>query len=351
MGCKCKKKCLCDQGPRGPRGFTGAPGVTGPTGEPGRLSGFNAPDFVPVYKELGATFYDNVSPVEVVGPGDIFPFSLDGPNDPIGRLDSGTFILPFVGLYKIDFQIPLNQPTPAQVAAGAYIQAALTAQTIPEGAFIPVPGGIVGKAAQGSQLIGSVIAQATRDNFPVRVENTSNIPVNYVAGNLGIPNQRTINIISILPQRTDVFGWMLKRGGSQTVIPDGIVTFNVTSGRRAGNQASGQTSNVDFLPPIFPDRLIIRSSGPAVLKWYVFGRPGASFEAPDSDITRFFAPFVNDNQLLVESTGFTTANLAAGDEITLRNISSFPFSLQAIPVTAPNLPSTQAILQVYSLNL
>ena len=348
MSCKCKKKCACEQGPRGPRGFTGAPGATGPTGEAG---GFRAPDFVPVYKELGATFYDNVSSAEVVGPGDIFPFSLDGPNDPIGRLDSGTFILPFVGLYKIDFQIPINEPTPAQIAAGAYVQAALTAQVLPEGAFIPVPGGIVGKAAQGSQLIGSVIAQATRDNFPVRVENTSNIPVSYVAGNLAVPNQRTINIISILPQRTDVFGWMLKRGGVQNVPPGGIVEFSVTSGRRAGNQASGQTSNVDFLPLPFPDRMIIQSSGPVVLKWFVLGRP-VDFSTPTSDVTRFFAPFVNDNQLLVESTGFTTANLAAGDVITLRNISGMNLQItQSLPVTAPNLPSTQAVLQVYSLEL
>ena len=360
MSCrKCKEKCcVCEQGPRGPRGFSGAsgqPGVMGVTGPTGEAGGFRTPDFVPAYKELGATFYDNVSPVEVVGPGDIFPFSLDGPNDPIGRLDSGTFILPFVGLYKIDFQIPINEPTPAQVAGGAYVQASLTAQTIPEGAFIPVPGGIVGKAAQGSQLIGSVIAQATRDNFPVRVENTSNIPVSYVAGNLAVPNQRTINIISLLPLRIDVFGWMLKRGGGiqdlTTAAPGSIVLFNVTSGARAGNQASGQTSNVDFLPLPFPTRMIIQSSGPVVLKWFVLGRP-VDFETPTSDITRFFAPFVNDNQLLVESTGFTTANLAAGDEITLRNISGMNLQItQSAPVTAPNLPTTQAVLQVYSLNL
>ena len=344
MSCrKCKEKCVCEQELRGPRGFRGAPG---PTGEVG--AGFRAPDFVPVYKELGATFYDNINPVEIVGVGDIFPFSLDGPNDPIGRLDSGTFILPFVGLYKIDFQIPINEPTSAQIAAGAYVQASLTAQTIPEGAFISVPGGIVGKAAQGSQLIGSVLAQATRDNFPVRVENTSNIPIAYLVGNLAVPNQRTLNILSVLPQRIDVFGWMLSRGQNNTFNGGrigGIMIFDVTSG-------PSQTSNVEFVPSGTPDRIVIQSSGPVAIKWYVLGRRLSSFSDPRRDISQFFAPFVNDNQLIINSSGYVSANLAAGDEITLRNISNMEFQITSDGnVPFPNLPETVAILQVFSINL
>ena len=348
MSCrKCKEKCVCASGPRGPRGFPGAVGPTGPQGATGSLSGFSVPDFVPIYKELGATFYDNSNPADVVGPGDIFPFTLDGPNDLIARSDSGTFLLPVAGLYKIDFQIPINEPTPAQVAAGAYVQASLTAQTIPEGAFIPVPGGIVGKAAQGSQLIGTVIVRATRDNFPIRVENTSNIAVTYVTGNLAIPNQRDLNIFALLPQRVDVFGWLLSRGQNNTFnggVPGGTVVFDVTSGPR-------ETSNVEFQPPVTPDRIVIQSSGPIAIKWYVVGRP-IDFTTPMSDITRFFAPFVNNNQLIVDEVGFTTANVAAGDVITLRNISGMQFQIiSSGNVFPPDLPKTVALLEVYSLNL
>lgn len=334
MGCKksCGKsscnECNAETGPRGFRGPTGpvGPCCTGATG-PGTDI---VPTFFPTSKPLAATFY-GVEP-GVVGPGDIFDFPLDGPNDPIGRLDAGTFLLPFAGLYKIDVQLPLIEPSLAQVEGGAYVQAVITAQTIEEGAFVPVVGGVFGRGAALSQLVGETIVEATRNNFPIRVQNTSNIPVNYYVGNPAMGNQRTINIASLVPQKTYAAGFLLNTV-PQVVAPGADVTFN-QSGQTDNAIGPSLQSNVGVVPPTPPFvGLVIEQPGIYVIEWgtrligdfqqspfvvYVNGMPigySGSFGGPPDYAFRVRTHFA----------------LQVGDVVTLRNESG-----AAIPLENPS---------------
>lgn len=355
MGCKksCGKsscnECNADSGPRGFRGPTGpvGPCCTGATG-PGTDI---VPTFFPTSKPLAATFY-GVGP-GVVGPGDIFDFPLDGPNDPIGRADSGTFVLPFAGLYKVSWQMPIVQGAtgPTGPSGPVFVQSTLTAQTVEEGSFVPVAGGVVGRDAPFAQLVGETIVEATRNNFPIRIENTSAgptgaaAPVNYYSPIPTRPNQRTVNIASLVPQRTYAAG-VLRNNVPQVVAAGVDVTFNESGQVPAlgdGNPIQpGINTNVGVTPAVPPFvGLVIQQAGTYVVEWVTF-QLGAESSRP-------FYPYLNGAPLpnpsgvvLPRSSGSVLSSiiLQVGDVVTLRNQSG-------VSVTLDNQSFVNAYLGIY----
>lgn len=351
-----------NRGPRGFRGPTGPLGPTGPccTGATGPGTDI-VPTFFPVSKPLGATFYG--SGPGVVEGGGIFDFPLDGPNDPIGRADSGTFVLPFAGLYKVAWQMPILEG--AEIGFGAVnVQSTLTAQTVEEGSFVPVAGGVSDRGAPMAQLVGETIVDATRNNYPIRIENTSRgptgaaSPVNYYSPIPTSPSQRTINIASLVPQRLDAHAHLENRV-SEVVPTNGDVTFSHgnfvvgptgpnggLSGATGPTGAAGTASvNVGVTPSSPPyTGFVIQLAGRYVINWNVMatspGSPGGFAS---------FVPFVNGIQLPISSPGGGPASgqqisgvLNVGDVVTLRNISGAPATLSN---TFPN-----AYFGIYSYN-
>lgn len=351
----CRKKCgTCDvctdnpSGQSGPRGFRGLPGPVGPTGPcctgPTGAGADIVPTFFPTFKPLAATFYGIGA--GTVGPGDIFDFPLDGPNDPIGRAGSGTFILPFAGLYKVSWQMPIVEgavipfgPTLGPVD----VQSTLTAQTVEEGSFVPVAGGVVGKGSPLSQLVGETIVEATRNNYPIRIENTSvgptgPAPVNYYAGPPANPNHRTINIASLVPQRTHAAG-ILRNTVPQVVATGADVTFNQSGQVPALGDPNpiqpGINTNVGVTPATPPFvGLVIQQPGSYVVEWVVKVNP--NHVGPI-----IFYPFLNGSPLpAFGATGGTPSSppgsghvlssvtLQVGDVITLRNQSGVAIPLR-----------------------
>lgn len=330
MGCKCKKKCVCEVCPRGPRGFAGAPGqpgATGPTGELGEIPGLSSVlETGPIFKFEGASFYDNNN-VDAIGIGDIVPFRLAGPNDPIVTPDGGaTFILPRVGIYRVDWQMAVNEPTPAQLAnpppGGAHVQTTLTTQAVAEGAFVPVPGGRIGRNAPFAQVAGvCVLVETIRDDQPIRIENTGTVPITFVEGPPTNPNERSINIANTVPQRQDATASAANRA-DQNVPPNGDVVFD----------SPGTFVNVEHPPAPFTE-FEINVAGRYRLVWFVEG-------ASPSPIV--FVPYVNGVPLPVtkavrvqSATQFAISGqqvttfyeeaitdivLQVGDLVTLRNI-------------------------------
>lgn len=351
----CRKKCgKCDKcelfkADQGPRGFRGSPGPTGPVGPIGPCctgptgpGSDVVPTFFPTFKPLAAMFYGIGE--GAVGIGDIFDFPLDGPNDPIGRLDSGTFLLPFAGLYRISWEIPINEPPflppgPPTVPA-SHVQSTLTAQIVPDGAFVPVAGGAVGKAVPYSQVVGEVIVEAIRNNFPIRIENTSSIPVTYYAGIPAHPNQRTINIASIVPQKTYAAGILINTV-PQVVASAADVTFNQSG---LVNNAIGPSlqANVGVVPPTAPHvGLVIEQAGIYVIEWQTHFSP-----IGPTDGFHFF-PYVNGMRVLTEgnfgpggppdhANRIRSSNvLQPGDVVTLRNQSGSAIALSNdVPINA-----------------
>lgn len=372
----CRKKCgKCNEcesfkSEQGPRGFRGSPGPTGPigptgpccTGPTGPGSGV-VPTFFPSFKPLAATFYGVGS--GTVGPGDIFSFPLDGPNDPIGRADSGTFVLPFAGLYKVSWQMPITEgavvpfgPTaPGPVA----VQSTLTAQTVAEGAFVPVAGGVSGRGAPLAELVGETIVEATRNDFPIRIENTSRgatgptglpgplVGVNYYSPLPDSPNQRTINIASLVPQRTYAAA-ILINSVPQVVAPNADVTFN-QSGLSPNNPIGPSTqANVGLAPPTPPHvGLVIEQAGTYAIEWATYLND-ATFQG-----TFPFFPYVNGAPVLTVgnfgpggSPDFANRILSAvafsvGDVVTLRNETGTAVSLR-------NDVSINALLSLWRVN-
>ena len=357
MVMSCRKKCgtceICTEktGPRGFRGPTGAVGPTGPccTGATGPSSGSVVPTFFPVLKALAATFYGNTpAPEGGVGIGDVFDFPLDGANDPIGRQDTGTFVLPFPGLYKVTFQIPINEPSLAQVGAGANVQATLTTQTVAEGSFDAVAGATVGKGAAFSQLVGETFIEAVRHNQPIRIENTGNLPVTYFSPVPTSPNQRTINIASVVPQRLDANAH-LENQVPEVVPTNGDVTFSHGSfavgatgptgpnggltGATGPIGAPGTASvNVGVTPSSPPyTGFVIQLAGRYVINWNV---KATSPGSPSG--TAYFFPFVNGIQIPSDTPVQPASGqqlspvLNVGDVVTLRNISGAPATLSNI---------------------
>ena len=312
-----------------------------------------SPTHFPIHKPLAATFYGEGS--GEVGVGDIFDFPLDGPNDPIERLgpgDPNTFVLPFAGFYKVQWQIPINEPSAAQFALGGHVQSTLTAQTVEDGAFVPVAGGVVGKGVPVSQVVGETIVVATRNNYPIRIENTSNIPVSYYAGIPEHPNQRTINIASIVPQRIDAHGYLINNV-PETVGPGTDVTFSNRSADPTGLNggieilASGEPAGVNtgVTPASSPYvGLVILKAGLYVVEWRVV------YAA--SVVTPVFYPYVNG--VRIDNTGHPGPSgnidsgritspgvLNVGDVITLRNESGTSIALS-------NSEFPNAYLAIYS---
>lgn len=382
----CRKKCgTCNDctdtpnGQSGPRGFRGLPGPVGPIGPTGPCctgptgpGETIVPTHSPIQKPLAATFYGIGA--GTVGPGDVFDFPLDGPNDPIGRAGSGTFILPFAGLYKVSWQMPIVEgavipfgPTLGPVD----VQSTLTAQTVEEGSFVPVAGGVVGKGSPLSQLVGETIVEATRNNYPIRIENTSvgptgPAPVNYYAGPPANPNHRTINIASLVPQRIDAIG-AIENNSPQTVAPNANVTFDTGCGfpvppapqaPNGGIGATGATGpagcsgtyavNVGVTPGSPPyTGLVVQKAAQYVIEW---DTKQARTEPANGGLGGgYFAPYVNGmpipNSTISINAGSgrlaTNVVLNVGDVVTLRNLSGIPIELS-------NTRFPNAYLAIYS---
>ena len=374
----CRKKCgkcnecepfKSDQGPRGfrgERGPTGVPGnvgptgpcCTGPTGPASEAFPFSSP--IPVLKALGATFY-GVGP-GLVPPFGIFDFPLDGPNDPIGRVDSGTFVLPFAGLYKVSWQMPIFEG--AEIGFGpVHVQSTLTAQTVAEGAFVPVAGGVSGRGAPMAELVGETIVEATRNNFPIRIENTSRgttgptgapgpgAAVNYYSPDPQSGNQRTINIASIVPQRLDAYGFLIN-DVFEIVAPNSDVTFNKGSGFSPGDTGPNGgidgtgTSNMGVTPPSPPYvGLVIQQTRRYSVSWNVKTPQANPGDANIGDLR--FVPYVNGapiaNATIIRGDGLLVANFTVGDVITVRNTSG-----DLIPLADPAQVGPNAVLIVNS---
>lgn len=339
----CDKKKKCPEGCIGPRGPAG---TTPPF----------VPTFYPISKVLGATFYDTNND-GVVGPGDVFEFTLEGPNDPIEREDAGTFLLPFPGLYKISWQIPINEPSDAEFALGGRVQSTLTTQAVDEGSFDSVPGGVTGKGSPVSQLVGETIVEAVRHNQPVRIENTSNIPVTYFTGIPENPNQRVINIASLIPQREDALGFLENRV-AEVVASNNDVTFSDGSGFPGptgsigvnGGIAGVATVNMGVTPSTAPySGLVIQRSGKYVVEWIAY----LPADLPVQQNGKFL-PYVNG--VPIAATGSTgpvsrsssgrilmETNLNVGDVVTLRNQSPVPITFNT------SSPIPNAYLGLYSV--
>lgn len=334
---KCPNGCV---GPRGPAGDS-APIV---------------PIHFPILKTLAATFYDTNND-GIIGPGDVFSFTLEGANDPIEREDAGTFLLPFPGLYKVTWQIPINEPSSSQLALGQSVQSTLTTQVVGDGSFDSVPGGIVGKGSPYSQLFGETIVEAVRHNQPIRIENTSNIPVTYFTGVLDSPNQRTISIASMVPERLDSAGFLTNNvpetvtGGAGATGPGaGQVTFSTQTGPGplgptgpngglTGATGPGAIVNVGVTPIIAPHTgLVIQKAGKYVVEWFI---------VPEGPLNAIF-PYVNGTPIPgagIRSNGRGTLSttFVVGDIITLQNITSAPIQLN-------NTKFPNAYLGIYSYN-
>ena len=310
------------------------------------------PTHFSINKPLAATFY-GIGNGEV-GVGDVFDFPLDGPNDPIERLgpgDPNTFVLPFAGFYKVQWQIPINEPSAAQFALGGHVQSTLTAQTVDEGAFVPVAGGVVGKGVPVSQIVGETIVVATRNNYPIRIENTSNIPVSYYAGIPEHPNQRTINISSIVPQRLDAVG-VLANNVPETVAPNADVTFSDRSGTTGPDPDGGiggtLGANVGFTPASPPyTGFVIQKSGLYVVRWRVvyaatITNPAAFYPYLNGVRLNNIGPTGASGSSNIEG-GQTTPStvLNIGDVITLRNESG-----TSIALSSSEFPN--AYMEIYS---
>lgn len=324
-GVEVVKKEQKEQGIRGPRG------PIGPTGP----AASNLPNFAdaiamgPTLKAEAATFYGEGP--GTVGVGDIFDFPLDGANDPITRLDSGTFVLPTAGLYKVFWQIPIVQGAtgPTGPNSSPFIQSTLTAQTVEEGSFVPVAGGVVGRGAPLAQLVGETIIEATRDGFPIRIENTSTVPVDYYSGNPANGNQRTINIQNLVPRRIDAIGTLLNVS-AQLVPANADINFDT----------QGEFVNVEFVPTFAFE---IQVAGCYIIQWSVKG-----ISVPPGEII-YFAPFKNGVAMPLWPIGSPSNTfrfnesygtylsydvLQPGDIITLRNVTGSP-DITSAPGTQP----------------
>lgn len=214
MSCrkKCGKcnECSAEQGPRGFRGSPGPTGPTGPAGVPGTpAQNFPDTDFFegsgPITEYISGSYYDDNNS-EIFGVGDIISFRKSTlVLNPINKDGDGTFVLPLPGKYQINWQIPLNELTPAQILAGEHVQITLTTQLVDDGPFVPVADGSSGRDVNLSQLTGSVIVLTSFANQKFRLENTSTVSISPLNGPVNQPNDRTISIIDLLGLRTDAY--------------------------------------------------------------------------------------------------------------------------------------------------
>jgi hypothetical protein len=141
----------------------GLPGLPGATGLPGPVIP-GAPGILDT-----ADFFALVTPVDGLGApipvagGEDVPFPFDGPiSGAISRLSATSFLLPEVGIYKVEFQVPVAELGQLVVT----LNGAELGYTV------------VGRDAPLSQIVGEVLVQTTAANSVLTIRNP--------AGNAGI---------------------------------------------------------------------------------------------------------------------------------------------------------------------
>ncbi len=146
-------------GPTGPTGAPGVPGAPGPTGP----TGFTGPTGPTGTDGIGglqsfSDFFALMPPdnAATVAPGAPVLFPQDGPtNGVITRVGPGTFLLPNVGTYMVQFQVSVTE-------AGQLIIALDN---------VDVPSSVVGRATGTSQIVGISLITTTAPNTLLEIRN------------------------------------------------------------------------------------------------------------------------------------------------------------------------------------
>ncbi len=124
-------------GVAGAAGVAGIPGVSGTSGIAGTPSIFDFSDFYALMPG------DNSATVAV---GTAVSFPQNGPtNGVITRLSGTQFLLPFIGTYKIYFQVSVDEPGQLELRLNG----------------IPVATSVVGRATGTSQIVGVSLLTTT----------------------------------------------------------------------------------------------------------------------------------------------------------------------------------------------
>jgi Collagen triple helix repeat (20 copies) len=148
------------QGPAGPKGDTGDAGATGPAG-PAGLTGPAGADGVLSFAEFYALMPpDNAA---TVGPGTDVDFPQDGPQDStadIARLSADSFGLQAVGIYRVDFSVPVDEPGQLELTLDGN----------------PLAYTVTGRATGTSAIAGEALVQTTAADGVLTVRNPASEP-------------------------------------------------------------------------------------------------------------------------------------------------------------------------------
>jgi hypothetical protein len=152
------------QGPPGPKGDTGDAGAAGPVGPPGAAGPVGPPgptgpagaDAVSSFAEFYALMPpDNAA---TVAPGTDVDFPQDGPQDGtanIARTGPGSFLLSAVGIYRVDFSVPVDEAGQLELTLnGAQLAYSVT-----------------GRATGTTPIAGEALVQTTGANEVLTVRN------------------------------------------------------------------------------------------------------------------------------------------------------------------------------------
>jgi Collagen triple helix repeat (20 copies) len=148
------------QGPAGPKGDTGDAGATGPVG-PAGLTGPAGADAVSSFAEFYALMPpDNAA---TVGPGTDVDFPQDGPQDSaadIARLSADSFGLEAIGIYRVDFSVPVDEPGQLELTLDG----------------TPLAYTVTGRATGTSAIAGEALVQTTAAHGVLTVRNPASEP-------------------------------------------------------------------------------------------------------------------------------------------------------------------------------
>jgi hypothetical protein len=147
-------------GPAGPKGDTGDAGAAGPAGPPGPTGPAGA-DAVSNFAEFYALMPpDNTA---TVAPGTDVDFPQNGPQDGtanIARTGPGSFVLSAVGIYRVDFSVPVDEPGQLELT----LNGAQLAYTV------------TGRATGTTPIAGEALVQTTVANEVLTVRNPASEP-------------------------------------------------------------------------------------------------------------------------------------------------------------------------------
>ena len=139
-----------NQGATGPEGPKGTTGATGPEGQKGSSA----------YAEFYALMPgDNAA---TVGAGMPVEFPRNGPTSKvITRRDSGEFVLPAIGVYRVDFSVSTNEPGQLVIALD------------PGAGMVEIPYTVYGRATGTSLISGEAIIETSAADSAVEVRNAA----------------------------------------------------------------------------------------------------------------------------------------------------------------------------------